>query len=354
MPAAQLVGLDLPLAERFARTAIDNIGREYPNAPGHLLAGPAELRPPHELHPAFFGSYDWHSCVHQHWLLVRLLRRVPGLPAAADARTALGATLTAENLAVEAAYLADPARATFERTYGWAWLLELGRELGTWDDPDGRSWAEALRPLADVVVARWLDFLPRATYPIRAGTHANSAFGLAFAFDHARACGRPDLATAVEAAARRWFLADRDYPANYEPSGDDFLSGALTEAALLARILAPGAFAGWLKEFLPGLAAGGPVTILEPAVVSDRADAKLVHLDGLNLSRAWGWSEVAGGLPAGDARVAIAEAAAARHLAAGMEGIGRGEYVGDHWLGSFAVLALTGADSSGTLCTSAQ
>lgn len=349
MPADQIAGLDLPLAEQFARLAIDNIGREYPNAPGHLLAGPVDLRPPRELHPAFFGSYDWHSCVHQHWLLVRLLRRVPDLPAAADGRAALGATLTAENLAGETVYLADPARATFERTYGWAWLLELGRELWMWDDADGRRWAAALRPLADVVVARWLDFLPQATYPIRAGTHANSAFGLAFALDYARACGRPNLATAVEAAARRWFLADRDYPARYEPSGDDFLSGALTEAALLARILAPGDFAGWLEGFLPGLAAGRPAAILEPAAVTDRADPKLVHLDGLNLSRAWSWTEVAAALPAGGARAAIARAAAARHLAAGMAGIASGEYVGDHWLGSFALLALSGAGSSASM-----
>ncbi len=318
----------------MARLAIENIGREYPNAPGHLLREAGDLRPPRQLHPAFFGSYDWHSCVHQHWLLVRLLRLgLPG-PEADAARATLSTTLTPPNLEVEAAYLRD--RPTFERTYGWAWLLALARELPRWPDDAADAWRRALEPAVQAVRENWLAYLPLATYPIRAGTHANSAFGLALALDHARGAGDEVMATALAARARSWFAGDRDYPAHLEPGGDDFLSGALAEALLMIRVLDPDEFAAWMAAFLPT----PPSSILDPAVVADRSDPKTVHLDGLNLSRAWAWRAIAGALATGpDAE--RASAAAERHLDAAVPQLFSGEYVGEHWVTSFALLALT-------------
>lgn len=310
----------------MARQAIENIAREYPNAPGHLLRGPEDLKPPREVHPAFFGSYDWHSCVHQHWLLVRLLRLGLIGSQADAARAALGTTLTVEQLAVEAAYLRE--RPTFERTYGWGWLLKLVDELRAWDDPDASAWTDAIAPLAGAVRANWLAFLPRATYPIRAGTHANSAFGLAFALDHATE--EPVFAEALRERALDWFLNDRDYPAHLEPGGEDFLSGSLMEAALMTRVLGRSAFAAWFEGFMPEV----PPSLLQPAVVSDRSDPRTVHLDGLNLSRAWCWRRIGSVLPAG-------APAADVHLDAALPYLFSGEYAGEHWLSSFALLALT-------------
>jgi len=311
--------LDDRLAERLARTAADNIGREYPNAPGHLLRGPSDLLSPRELHPCFYGSYDWHSCVHQHWLLARLL----GLGrAGSETKAAAGAlaALTPEKVEIEAAYLRDhPA---FERTYGWAWLLKLADEL------DG----DVLAPAVVAVRDNWMTHLPDATYPIRAGTHANSAFGLALAIDHARLVGDDPFERPLVARALAWFATDRDYPAHLEPGGDDFLSGALMEASLMTRVLDAGAFAAWWAAFLPSV----PAALREPAAVTDRADPKLVHLDGLNFSRAWCWRTIAA-----VTRGAAAEAAAERHLEAAMPHLFSGEYAGEHWIGSFALLALT-------------
>jgi hypothetical protein len=315
------------LATAMARTAIDNVRREYPNAPGHLLTGPSDLRAPRELHPSFFGSYDWHSSVHQHWLLVRLLRIGAAGPHTDAARTALDASLTPANLEVEAAYLRD--RPSFERTYGWAWLLKLADELASWADPDAARWAHALEAAVTVVREHWIGFLPRATYPIRGGTHANSAFGLAFAVDHARLARDAALESAVVDQARAWFALDRAYPAHLEPDGDDFLSPALVEAVLMRRVL-DGGFEAWFGGFLPT----PPDTLLRPVDVVDRADPKLVHLDGLNLSRAWCWRSLAGVHPA-------AAAAADAHLDAGLPHLFSGAYVGEHWVSTFALLALT-------------
>ena len=299
--------------------AIANIGREYPNAPGHLLRGPSDLRPPRELHPCFYGSYDWHSCVHQHWLLARLLR-LDRAGSQADAARATLAALTSDRVEVETAYLRDhPA---FERTYGWAWLMALADEMET----------DVLNPAVAAVRDNWMAHLPDATYPIRAGTHANSAFGLALAIDHARLAGDAAFEGALVRRASDWFSADRDYPARFEPGGDDFLSGALTEAALMTRVLGPNAFAEWWAAFLPQ----APRSLTEPAVVTDRSDPKLAHLDGLNLSRAWCWRRIAAltGAPA-------AHEAADRHLDAAMPDVFSGQYTGEHWIGSFALLALT-------------
>jgi hypothetical protein len=314
-----MTALDDRLAERLARTAVDNIGREYPNAPGHLLRGPADLLPPRELHPCFYGSYDWHSCVHQHWLLARLLR-LGRAGSETNAAAAALAAITPEKAAIEADYLRDhPA---FERTYGWAWLLKLADEL------DG----DALAPAVSAVRDTWMTHLPEATYPIRAGTHANSAFGLALAIDHARVTGDDPFELPLVARALAWFGTDRDYPAHLEPGGDDFLSGALMEASLMTRVMEPDAFASWFAAFLPTV----PAAIREPAIVSNRSDPKLAHLDGLNFSRAWCWRTIAHAT--GDAD---AEAAADRHLEAAMPHLFSGEYAGEHWIGSFALLALT-------------
>lgn len=314
----------------MARLAIENIGREYPNAPGHLLRSPRDLRPTRDLHPAFFGSYDWHSCVHQHWLLVRLMRL--GLTGSLTdaARATLGTTLTPANLEVEAAYLRD--RPTFERTYGWAWLLKLADELSAWADAGATAWRVALMPAVEAVRANWTAYLPRATYPIRAGTHANSAFGLALALDHAHATADAAFGDALAERALAWFEADRDYPAHLEPDGDDFLSGALMEAALMTRLLDREAFADWFGAFLPSPAPA----IREPALVADRSDPKTVHLDGLNLSRAWCWRTIAAAT--GDAEAART---AEVHLDHSLPHLFSGEYVGEHWVASFALLALS-------------
>ena len=322
------------LGERMARLGVANIGREYPNAPAHLILSADDRRTPRELHPAFFGSWDWHSSVHQHWLLARLLR----LGHAGDtARAALDASLTPEHLAIEAAYLRE--RPTFERTYGWAWLLKLAGELLGWDDPDARRWSDGMVPVVAAVRSNWIAHLPRAGYPIRAGTHANSAFGLGMALDHARLAGDAALAAAVLASARSWFATDVAYPAHLEPGGDDFLSGALVEALLMARLLERGAFGSWLTAFLPSLSQERPTSIFEPATVADRSDPKTVHLDGLNLSRAWCWRAIARALD--DARAAVCLRAAERHLAASLPNLFSGEFAGEHWLASFALLALT-------------
>jgi hypothetical protein len=317
--AVAVTRLDDQLAERLAAMAIENIGREYPNAPGHVLRGPSDLRPPRELHPCFHGSYDWHSCVHQHWLLARLLR-LGRAGSQADAARSVLAGLTPEEVEVEAAYLREhPA---FERTYGWAWLLKLADELGT----------DALAPAIAAVRSNWLAHLPDAAYPIRAGTHANSAFGLALAIDHARRAGDGPFESALLARANGWFGADRDYPAHLEPGGDDFLSGALMEASLMSRILEADAFSRWWAGFLPE----PPPSLTEPAKVTDRSDPKLAHLDGLNLSRAWCWRTIAK-----VTRDPSAEAAADRHLDAAMPHLFSGQYAGEHWIGSFSLLALT-------------
>lgn len=333
--------MDRELAASLARQAIDNVGREYPNAPALLLRSATDLVEPRGVHPAFFGSYDWHSSVHQHWLLVRLLRIGSlGDGAAVAAHAALGRSLRVANLEVEATYLRDhPA---FERPYGWAWALALATELVALDesgDADAPAWVRAMEPLVAVIRGTWLAHLDRATYPVRAGTHPNSAFAMTLALDHARAAGGDEaFATALEKKARAWFLGDRAYPAAFEPDGEDFLSGALVEAALMARCLPAGEFGTWFDGFLPAW----PPNLLEPATVADRTDPKLVHLDGLNLSRAWCWRRLAAALGASSERGREAAAAADRHLDAALPHLVDGDYVGTHWLGTFALLALTG------------
>jgi hypothetical protein len=331
-------------ATRFARLALDCIQRELPNVIQHVVNGPDDVRRPRELHPAFYGCLDWHSAVHGHWLLVRLLRTVPGLTEAAEIRAALDANLTAEHLAAEVAYFAGARRQAFERTYGWAWLLQLATELHGWDDADARRWSAHLAPLTEAIIARYLAFLPRQTYPIRTGVHANTAFGLALALDHARATGHAPLAALIIERAMAYYAADRDAPVAWEPGGEDFFSPSLVEADLMRRVLAPAELATWLHGFLPR---GLSPSLRQPAVVSDRSDPKLAHFDGLNLSRAWCLRAIANALPAtvpatpaDEALRAEVRAAAAAHATEGLAHVATGDYMGEHWLASFAVYLL--------------
>ena len=325
----------------FARLALKGIHKEYPNKPGDVLNGAADIKAPRAMHPAFYGCFDWHSSVHGHWMLVRLLRRFPEMPEKQRIRAALAENLTAKNLQAEADYFAQPNRQSFERTYGWAWLLKLAEELHGWDDPDGKEWSKNLRPLTDTIVGRYLAFLPKQTYPIRSGVHPNTAFGLAFALDYARAAGHKALRERVEERARNYFAGDRGVPAAWEPDGADFFSPSLMEADLMRRVLPPAEFPAWLRRFYPDLTRGEPKGLLAPATVTDRTDPQLVHLDGLNLSRAWCMRAIANALPKDDpARKVLAESAA-RHAEAGLSHVASGDYAGEHWLASFAVYLLS-------------
>ncbi len=324
-------------ASSFARLALQAVEKEYPNKPADVLNDEKDARPPRALHPAFYGSFDWHSSVHGHWMLVRLLRLFPDLPEAKSIREVLGKHLTAENLRTEADSFARPNAASFERPYGWAWLLKLAEELHGWDDPDGRQWSKNLQPLTDAVVSRFLAYFPKQTYPIRGGVHPNTAFALGFALDYAEAVGDRKLRELIEERSRAYFGKDAAVPAAWEPDGNDFLSPSLEEADLMRRVLPPEEFRPWFRAFLPDLAKGEPKSLLEPAKVTDRSDPQLVHLDGLNLSRAWCMRSVAAALPKDDpARKVLAESAA-RHAEAALGHVASGDFVGEHWLASFAV-----------------
>jgi hypothetical protein len=279
-----------------------------------------------------------------HWAIVRLLRRYPDDTPNAEARATLDALLTPANLAAEVAFFSNPNHGGLERPYGWGWLLTLWHELATWDDSDAQRWAAAIAPLADLLADKLVAWLPRLTYPQRTGLHPNTAFGLSRAYDTAQArAARGDdaLLTAIQTSATRWFGADADYPAQYEPSGADFLSAALCEAELLSRILAPDAFADWLARFLPGVAQGQPAELFTPAHVSDASDGQIAHLHGLNLSRAWAFVALAERLPAGDARVAPLLAAAELHADAALPHVAGSDYMVEHWLAAYATLLLS-------------
>jgi hypothetical protein len=348
--------LDATTAERFATLALANIGTEYPHKLDQVLVSGADVLAPRVLHPAFHGSFDWHSCVHMHWLLARVLRRFPALPSGAAVHALFDRHFSMDAIGGEVAYLARPGSASFERPYGWAWLLKLAEalqessadasalehasEIRNRSGSAFRRWSQALQPLADVFAARFVEFLPRTRYPVRHGVHANSAFALAFALDYARAADVERLAAAVCAKAREWFGGDRDAPAEWEPSGADFLSPVLVEAALMHRVLPSDAFASWLAALLPDFARGAPAALFTPVDVTDRSDPQLVHLDGLNLSRAWCLRGIAAALPLDDVRHSVAREAADAHLAAGWSGLASGDFVGAHWLASFALLAL--------------
>ncbi|HEY7788726.1 MAG TPA: DUF2891 domain-containing protein [Casimicrobiaceae bacterium] len=330
---------DPAFARNAARIALTNVTREYPSQPSHVFASAADAVTPRVLHPAFYGSYDWHSSVHMHWLLARVLRLHPALDEAGDIIALLDRHLTRENIAAECAYFARPHTGSFERSYGWAWVLALAQELAALGEI-GARWGAAIAPLATLIVARFEEYLPRAQRPIRHGMHANSAFGLIFALAFARVTRRAAFEALIVDRATRWFGSDREAPARWEPSGADFLSPSLVEAELMRRVLAPGVYATWFDLFLPQFADAAPVTLFTPVGVSDRGDWQIAHLDGLNLSRAWCFGGIARAFR-GDARGHMASIAFERHLDAGLAGMASAEYAGTHWLASFAALALS-------------
>jgi hypothetical protein len=328
--------LDASVAGRLAGLALDCIGREYPNQVAHVLGSDADARPPRELHPIFFGCYDWHSAVHAHWTLARLTRLFPDEPFADEARAVLADAFTPEKTAAELAYLEAEGRTGFERPYGLAWLVALAAELAGWRTTEAARWAEALRPLASEAAARLAGYFAKLTAPVRTGEHGQTAFALALALDAARAgvVAGAGSADALAAEARRLFLADRDWPLRFEPSGTDFLSPGLAEADLMRRVLPPEVFARWLSDFLPDID-------LAPVTPPDRADGKFAHLDGLNLSRAFMLHGIAAGLPPSDPRRPALRALAGAHAAAALPIVAGSHYAGAHWLATFATLLLT-------------
>jgi hypothetical protein len=326
------------LASKLARLALSHITREYPSGIQHVLSGPIDVRAPRDLHPIFFGSFDWHSCVHGYWLLATVLRLFPENAEAPEIRELFDAQLTLTKVQGELAYLSQPLRNTFERPYGWAWLLMLSAELSRHGTDDGKRWSNTLTPLAAEFVRRFLDFLPKATYPTRVGTHFNSAFALTLALEYSEVMGDTPLRKLLINKATAWYRNDADCQV-WEPSGDDFLSPALMEAVCMRRVLSVGEFQNWLGRFLPRLGEREPLTLFEPAIVSDRTDGKIAHLDGLNLSRGWCWRSLASVWPDSNPRRAIALDAANVHLATGLSHLA-GDYMGEHWLATFALLAL--------------
>ncbi|MCC6429190.1 MAG: DUF2891 domain-containing protein [Phycisphaerales bacterium] len=338
--------------DHFTSLVLGHIDREYPNKLDHVINDAAQLKSPRQMHPIFYGSFDWHSSVHGHWLLIRALRNYPRLGLAAQIRELLDARFTPANVAIEVEYLGEQRRETFERPYGWAWLLKLAAELKATTNPANASheapspetlnafarWDAALAPLTEAFASRFLKFLPKATYPIRVGTHHNTAFALALTHDYARLASKP-LAGLIDSTVRRWYLADANYPA-WEPDGSDFLSPGLCEAECMRRILPPAEFLPWFDRFFPNLAKSEPATLFKPAIVSDRTDGHITHLDGLNLSRAWCWRSLGNALPEGDPRRSLAEQAYKVHLESALPHV-TGDYAGEHWLATFAMLAMT-------------
>ncbi|MEK6757346.1 MAG: DUF2891 domain-containing protein [Bacteroidota bacterium] len=323
-------------ASNFAPLALNCIRKEYPNKPEHVLNTEKDVQSPRALHPAFYGCFDWHSAVHAHWMLVRLLRLFPDLPQAGEIRSAMSQNLSAQNIKIEVQYLDQPGRKSFERTYGWGWLLKLAEELHTWKDPDGQIWGRNLAPLIQAIVERYKDFLPRQTYPIRTGVHPNTAFGITFALDYARTVGDRELERLLVDRARAYYQDDKDCPSGWEPGGEDFFSPCLMEADLMRRVLTPQKFNEWLRSFLSSFADGRPNNMLQPAIVSDRSDPKIVHLDGLNLTRAWCMLGIASSLPASDPLRAVLTNSALRHAETALAHVASGHYEGEHWLASFA------------------
>jgi hypothetical protein len=360
VPAALLVAqeptFDEKAAERFAKLALACVHKEYPNKISHVLNSDVDVAPPRKLTPAFCGCYDWHSSVHGHWLLVRLLRTFPDAPFAAPAREALKQSLTAENLKQEAAYLGGEGRMTFERPYGLSWLLQLCAELREWDDPQAHEWSGNLRPLEQMAITRLKTWLPKLLNPVRIGEHDQTAFGLGLMLDYARTVPDDAFAKLVSDSARKFFLTDKNCPLAYEPSGEDFLSPCLAEADVMRRVLAPKEFAEWVKDFMPQIPKAprsasalfrrdeqseAVTTWLRPVVSPDPSDPKLAHLDGLNLSRAWMLEGVLSALPNADPRRLALQAAADAHRRAGLAAVTGEHYEGGHWLGSFAVYLTT-------------
>lgn len=321
------------IASQFARTTLGHLGKPYPYKMDLVLNGPEDIRAPADFHPIFHGSFDWHSCVHGWWQVMRLARLFPEMAEKSDIYASADEVLVPEKVAVERAFLDRPMSAGFERPYGWAWLLALHEELEQHDGP----WAHALEPLALDIARRFHDFLPKLTYPLRVGTHFNISFALVLAGEWAdrRDAALTDL---IATKAQGWFSQDQECQA-WEPGGDEFLSSALTEALLMSRVLPKKEFTFWFDAFLPRAAIGHPASLFTPAIVSDRSDGKIAHLDGLNLSRAWCWRSIAKVLGPQNPVSSLAEQASLQHINASLPHV-TGDYMGEHWLATFALLAL--------------
>ncbi|MBS0380741.1 MAG: DUF2891 domain-containing protein [Proteobacteria bacterium] len=336
--------LDPAAAQRFAALALQCLHQEYPNHLSHTLNSDADARPPRALTPAFYGCLDWHSDVHGHWLLVRLLHLYPDAPFAARARAELARSFTPENISAELAYMHGSGRASFERPYGMAWLLTLAAELRRWQDPDAARWSVTLAPLETEAASRIESWVPKLHYPIRVGEHDQTAFAFGLAWDWAVVSGDAHMREVLRDAAQRFYQNDRRCPLDYEPSGEDFLSPCIGEADFMRRVLTPTEFSAWLGAFLPQVPRRAAAhTWLAPGVVTDRADPKLAHVDGLNLSRAWMLQGIAAGLPAGDPRIPALKDAAKQHAEAALPFVTGEHYEGGHWLGTFAVYLTSGA-----------
>ena len=332
--------LNLEEASRLAKLPLNCIETEYPNRLGQTLGSDDDLQPPKKLHPAFYGCFDWHSAVHGHWSLVSLLKQFPDIENSSEIKNKLLKNISKENILTEVAYFHGEHNKTYERTYGWAWLLKLAEELHKWNDPIAKELETNLQPLTDLIVEKYLDFLPKLNYPIRVGEHPNTAFGLSFAWDYANTSDNIELKLLVETRAKDFYLIDKDCPMTWEPSGFDFLSPCLEEAALMKRVLNPDEFTTWLYPFLPKLKDNG--FTLEPGIVTDRKDGKLVHLDGVNFSRAWSLNKIAEDIPDYSHLNNVAN----NHINYSLPSIIDDNYEGGHWLGSFAIYALNSVDKS--------
>jgi hypothetical protein len=325
----------------YARTALGNIHREFPSDVWQRMRSADDLPVrPRERTPVFYGSFDWHSCIEMHWVLVRLLRTLPDAIPSAEVREALTEQFTRAGLEAEARFIGNPNNRNRERPYGWGWALQLIDDIQSWDDPDAQGWARQFEPLAAALSANFLEWLPRATYPIRYGVHGNSAFGISRALAYARSRDAR-LLDALVGKANGWFADDADYPAAWEPSGADFLSPALCEAELMAQLLDAPAFSTWLDRFMPGIAQRQPASLFTPAIVSDSSDGQIAHLHGLNLSRAWCWRRIAESLPPADSRVPAALDAMRQHAAVALPHVTGDDYMVEHWLAAYALLLMT-------------
>ncbi|MDR1719000.1 MAG: DUF2891 domain-containing protein [Dysgonamonadaceae bacterium] len=333
--------LNIEQARKIFALPVECIRVEFPNKPGETLGKPEDLKRPAELRPIFYGCFDWHSCVHGYWSIVKLMKEYPALDSCGKVRALLNAAITDDNLAVEQRFFEDYNNRNFERTYGWAWFLTLQKELYTWDDPDAQRWYHILKPLEDLLTAKYEAYLPKLMYPLREGMHGNSAFSLSLAIDYARAMDNCQFESAITEHAKRLYLNDKNAPLAYEPSGSDFLSPCLEEALLMSKTLDKDEYRGWLESFLPELF--DSAFRLAPGIVSDRSDGHLVHLDGLNFSRAACLYGIAAKLPVCSHLKAIAE----EHLNYSIHNItGEDDYMGSHWLGTFALWALSCRDRS--------
>lgn len=326
--------LDAEEADRLIQLPLHCVDTEYPNKLGQTIGGDQDLRSPKELHPSFYGCFDWHSSVHGHWSLVALLKQYPNSKHGEEAKQKLKESITAENILKEVQYFKGKYNGSYERTYGWAWLLKLAEELHTWNDPLAKELEKNLEPLTNMIVQKYLDFLPKLRYPIRVGEHTNTAFGLTFAWDYANTVQRNDLKEMIEQRAKDFYMDDTNCPITWEPSGFDFLSPCLQEAAIMKRVLSKGEFSKWLKAFLPALS--NPSFEFPVGEVSDRTDGKLVHLDGVNFSRAWCLYMIVDGMPEYDHLKNLAN----QHINYSLPNLVGDSYEGGHWLGSFAIYAL--------------